>query len=70
MVGLPEFFKQTSDEPYLRHDYKLVYNDKRFKIFDNYEDFYATWFQTPNQFLSHGEVLNHKENKTKSGGFK
>jgi hypothetical protein len=25
MVGLPEFFQQTSDEPYNRHDYKLVY---------------------------------------------
>jgi len=70
MVGLPEFFQQTSDEPYNRHDYKLVYTDGTFKVFDNHENFMATWFQTANMFLSHGEVLDKKtKKKTKSGGF-
>lgn len=70
MTGLPEFFKQTSDEPYLRHDYKLFFTNKKPIVFDNYEDFYKTWWETPRQFLSHGEVLDHKEKKIKSGGFK
>jgi hypothetical protein len=60
-------FKQTSDEPYLRHHYKLVYNDGREVIFNNYEDVQLTWFQTAGQFLSHIEVLDIKE---KSKGFK
>lgn len=72
MVGLPKFFKQTSDEPYLRHNYKLVYTNKNFKVFDNYEDFSATWFQTSNKFLSHGEILDYKEKESKkmTKGFK
>lgn len=70
MVGLPEFFKQTSNEPYLRHDYKLYYTTGKNKIFDNYEDFLKTWWETSKQLLSHVEVLDHKEKKIKSGGFK
>lgn len=72
MTGLPEFFKQTSDDPYLRHDYKLIFTNKKPMIFDNYEDFHRTWFQTPNQFLSHGEILDYKERKSKrqTKGFK
>jgi hypothetical protein len=70
MVGLPEFFQQTSDEPYNRHDYKLVYVNGNHKVFDNHEDFMSTWFQTANMLLSHGEVLDKKiKKKTKSGGF-
>ena len=53
MVGLPEFFQQTSDEPYNRHDYKLVYTDGTSKVFDDHQDFMSTWFQTANMFLSH-----------------
>jgi hypothetical protein len=34
MVGLPEFFQQTSDEPYNRHDYKLVYINGQTKVFE------------------------------------
>jgi hypothetical protein len=70
MVGLPDFFKQTSNEPYLKHDYKLVFSNKNDKIFDNYEDFLKTWWESPKQFLSYVEVLDHKEKKIKSGGFK
>jgi hypothetical protein len=62
-------FSQTSDEPYLRHDYKLIFTNGNSVVFDNYEDVQRTWFQTPNQFLGHVEVLDHKEPKTKSKGF-
>jgi hypothetical protein len=65
-----QWFEQTSDEPYTRHDYKIVYTNKKPVVFDNYEDFRKSWWETPNQFLSHSEVLDHKEKKNKSGGFK
>jgi hypothetical protein len=64
-----EVFKQTSDEPYLRHDYKVVFANGKSVIFDNYEDVQRTWFQTPNQLLGHVEVLDHKDPKPKSKGF-
>jgi hypothetical protein len=67
MVGLPEFFKQTSNEPYLRHDYKLYYITKNPEVFNNYEDVQISWFQTPNQFLDYVEVLDHKESKKYKG---
>ena len=65
-----QWFEQTSNEHYNRHDYKLVYTNGETKVFENYQDFMATWFQYPKQLLSHGEVLDKKtKKKTKSGGF-
>jgi hypothetical protein len=65
-----EHFKQTSDKPYLRHDYKVHYTNRKPVIFDNYEDAQLTWVQTPKQFLSYIEVLDHKEpKKPKVKGF-
>ena len=69
MTGLPEFFQQTCDKPYDRHDYKLVYTDGHFKIFNNHEEFQATWFQTANMFLSHAEVLDKKTKQKTLKGF-
>lgn len=63
-----EIFKQTSDEPYLRHDYKVVYEDGTHQIFDNYEDVQMLWWNRTGNFLSHVEVLDHKKEKSK--GFK
>ena len=63
---MTQTFKQTSDEPYLRHHYKLVYSNGQSVVFDNYMDAQASWFQTPPDFLSHVEVLDIKEKK----GFK
>ena len=62
-----KIFKQTSDEPYLRHHYKLVYNDGNYQVFDNYEDVRSIWFNCGGNFLSHIEVLDIKQ---KSKGFK
>lgn len=64
---MTQVFKQTSDDPYLRHHYKLVYEDGRETIFDNYEDVQLLWFQSSGRFLSHVEVLDIKEKKR---GFK
>ena len=63
---MTETFKQTSDKPYLRHHYKLVYSNGQAVVFDNYADVQAAWFQTPSEFVSHIEVLDVKEKK----GFK
>lgn len=64
-----ESFKQTSDEPYIRHDYKVVFVNGKSVIFDNYEDVQRTWWQTPNQLLEYVEVLDKKKRKTKTKGF-
>ena len=69
MTGLPKFFQQTCDKPYDRHDYKLVYTDGNFKIFNTFEEFQATWFQTANMFLSHAEVLDKKTKQKTLKGF-
>jgi hypothetical protein len=63
--SLPEYFQQTSNEPYIRHDYKVHYTNKKPEIFDNYEDVQRTWFQTTNQFLDYVEVLDKKQPKNK-----
>lgn len=63
---MTETFKQTSDKPYLRHHYKLVYSNGQSVVFDNYADVWAAWSQTPSEFVSHIEVLDVKEKK----GFK
>ena len=62
-----ENFEQTCYKPYDRHDYKLVFTNNTSKIFDNYMDVQAAWFQTPNQFLSHIEVLNKKKKRNPKG---
>ena len=59
----PRYFRQTSNEPYLRHDYKLVWSTGQSVIFDNYEDVQRKWFEHSGNFLSHVEVLDHKEPK-------
>jgi len=61
-----EVFTQTSDEPYVRHDYKLVFEDGKEIVFDNYEDIQVTWFQRGGNFLNYVEVLD----RNKSRGFK
>lgn len=63
-------FKQTCDKPYDRHDYKLICEDGREFIFDNYEDIQVSWFQCSGIFLSHVEVLDKVVEKQKSKGFK
>jgi len=60
-------FKQTSDKPYDRHHYKLVYTNDQSVIFDNYEELRLEWYNTPEMFRKHVEVLDIKTKKTKKG---
>ena len=57
----PQYFKQTSNEPYLRHDYKVVYNDGTYQVFDNYEEAQLLWWNRSGNFLSHIEVIDRKQ---------
>lgn len=61
-------FTQTSDEPYDRHRYKIVFSEGKEIILDDYEHVQAIWFQTASSFLSHVEVLDQV--KTPVKGFK
>jgi hypothetical protein len=62
-----KIFQQTSNEPYLHHDYKVVYNDGTYQIFDNYEDAKSLWWNRNGNFLSHIEVIDRKQ---EAKGFK
>ncbi len=64
---MTETFKQTCDKPYNRHDYKVVFEDGKTVIFDNYEDAQLLWWNRSGNFLSHIEVLDKKQ---MSRGFK
>jgi hypothetical protein len=65
---MTEIFKQTSDEPYDRHNYKLVYSNGQEVFFEHYIDVQAAWWNTPSDFVSHIEVLDIPQKKSK--GFK
>jgi len=68
MTGKVEWFSQTSDEPYGRHQYRFVYSNNQSKVFDSWEQTQQEWFTTPTLLRSHVEVLDKKQ-KLK-GGFK
>ena len=52
------WFAQTSDEPYDRHRYKVVFTGADPVIVDEWEQANSIWFQTPSLFKSHIEVLD------------
>jgi hypothetical protein len=65
MVGLPEFFKQTSDEPYDRHIYRFIDSNNNSIIVESYEQVHEKWFNTPSMLKSRIEVLDKTTNKKK-----
>ena len=69
MSGLPEFFEQTSDEPYTRHDYRLITTDGRSVVMHDWESVSSAWFQLPAMFKERIEVLDKPKKKTKAKGF-
>ena len=54
----PQYFQQTSDEPYDRHNYRVVLLNGQTVVVDSWDLAQAIWFQQPSQFLSHIEVLD------------
>ena len=53
----PRYFQQTSDEPYDRHNYKVVLLNGQSVVVDAWDIAQSIWFQNPAQILSHIEVL-------------
>ena len=62
---MDKVFERTSDALYDRHQYKLVLSNGESEIYDCYEEVQVRWFQTPDIFLSHVEVLDRKKHKGK-----
>ena len=58
--------KFTSDQPYNRHKYKLVFVDGRFIVFDDYSKMKGAWSQF-SEVCSHVVVVDNK--KSGGGGF-
>ena len=56
-------FTQTSDEPYIRHHYKLVFTNGHEVVFDNYYDVYHLWINNPKELFDYVEVLDIKPMK-------
>ena len=54
------YFTETSNEPYIRHMYKVVDIHGNATIFDNWSDVQQVWWNTPSQLLSHIEVLDYE----------
>ena len=71
MIGLPEFFEQTSDEPYDRHDYRLISTDGNSVVMHDWQSVSAAWFQLPAMFKDRIEVLDKPKPRktTKAIGF-
>ena len=65
---LPDWFAQTSDVPYDRHNYRFTFSNGETKILDCYDKVMELWFNTPPLFKSHVDVLDKK--KKSNGGFK
>ena len=61
--SLPEWFAQTSDKPYDRHQYELQFNGQSI-IFDDYDQLRAYWFQSAHNWEGcKVNVLDHEKNK-------
>ena len=56
----------TSDQPYNRHKYKLVFVDGRSVVIDDYETMKQAWWKY-NQVVSHVNVVDKK--KSRGRGF-
>lgn len=61
------YFSQSSDAPYDRHIYELVFTNGQSEMYPSWETVHARWFQCPKQFLSHVNVVDIKNTKK---GFK
>ena len=57
----PQYFQQTSDKPYDRHNYKVVLSNGKSVVVDAWDIAQSIWFQNPAQFLSHIEVLDKND---------
>lgn len=65
-----EVFKQTSDQPYDRHHYRLVMKNGKKMVFEDYETAKNMWWNMCGMgTCSHIEVIDPTQKKTSGGGF-
>jgi hypothetical protein len=57
------YFTQTSDAPYDRHTYNIVFSNGQSEHYPSWEQVQSRWFEAPTQFLSHIEVMDVKQSK-------
>ena len=64
-------FKQTSDLPYDRHHYKVIFKDGREELVESWEEAYSTWFYWNGmKVIDRIEVCDiKKKSRAKSTGF-
>ena len=61
-----EWFEQTSDGLYDRHDYEIVYSNSQSVIVDSWDAVEIVVLKHHLSFVSHIEVLDKKPPKSKS----
>tara|TARA_Y200000002_G_scaffold319120_1_gene278338 strand:+ start:34 stop:258 length:225 start_codon:yes stop_codon:yes gene_type:complete len=65
----PQYFSQTSDLPYDRHHYKIVYKDRSFVV-ESWDEVQEHWWNNSHKFeLPVIEVIDKPKTKKKSKGF-
>jgi len=65
----PQYFSQTSDLPYDRHHYKIVYKDRSFVV-ESWDEAQEYWWNNQHKFeLPVIEVIDKPKTKKKSKGF-
>ena len=57
------YFTKTSDAPYDRHTYNIVFSNGQSEHYSSWEQVQSRWFEVPKQFLSRIEVLDVKQSK-------
>ena len=57
----PQYFTETSDGLYDRHDYKIIGKNGESIVVDNWQTVQEVWWNR-SAFLSHIEVLDQKNN--------
>ena len=65
----PQYFSQTSNGPYDRHHYKIVYKDRSFVV-ESWEEVQEYWWNNSHKFeLPVIEVIDKPKTNKKSKGF-
>ena len=65
----PRYFSQTSNEPYDRHHYRIVYKDRSIVV-ESWEEVQEYWWNNSRRFeLPVIEVIDKPKTKKKSKGF-
>ena len=67
----PQYFEQSSYEPYDRHHYKVVIDDNHTVVFEDYDEMRSAWFQHLRNWKNCiVEVIDaKKESRTSTKGF-